>query len=345
MAVHNEVPWLAETLGCLRALDYPADRLRFVIVDGASADGTAAFLASIVNGDSRFRLLTHSKSDKVSQINAALQHADAHWIAVADADARLAPDVVRRLVAAGEADSRALALGTSVRPDPSHPLERLYWRLADRLRLLESASGCASIVTGPCYLFRRSLLDRFPDDVVADDVHVAMLSAVEGGVVRFLDLDVTESRSPLRLWELYRHKLRKADAYLRELFRFLTRLSSMPARAREIFLWRAGHMVLVPLLLGTGAVAAVWALVAAGAGALAAGGIAGAALLALAVDRLGLWRDGTAWLAIPLAALLATVLLAALVFHPFSRQTAHYARIGSALSPAREMIPEGAEGA
>ena len=163
--------------------------------------------------------------------------------------------------------------------------------------------------------------------------------------MRFLDLDVIESRSPLGIWELYRHKLRKADAYLRELFRFLPRVAFMPPRAREVFLWRTGNMVLIPLLGAIGAAAALWTAFAWGAGAMTLTVLAAVALLALVGDRFGIWRDHGAWLVPPLVVLLAAVLVTALILHPFSRQTAHFPKVRTTFPPRPEMATEGVEAA
>ena len=41
LPVRNEAEWIEEKLRNLEALRYPADRLRVIVVDGASTDGTA----------------------------------------------------------------------------------------------------------------------------------------------------------------------------------------------------------------------------------------------------------------------------------------------------------------
>ena len=97
-----------------------------------------------------------------------------------------------------------------------------------------------------------TLFERFPDDVVSDDVYVALTAAVAGRRVALADVTVTERRSPVRLPDLFRHKLRKTDAYLREIFRFLPHAGAMPAPARTIFLWRAAHLTVLPVLVALG---------------------------------------------------------------------------------------------
>ena len=55
--VHDEARWIRGKLENLRALRYPATRLKVWIVDGASSDGTAEVAAAWAAGDPHRRLL------------------------------------------------------------------------------------------------------------------------------------------------------------------------------------------------------------------------------------------------------------------------------------------------
>lgn len=308
-------------------------------MDGASSDGTARIAAAWVKRHARFRLLTLAAADKVAQLNAALGRSDADWLLVTDADARLPPDTLLTLVRRATAAPDVAVVGAAVEPAHAHALERLHWRISNHLRLRESARGAASIVTGPCYLFARDLLARLPGDVVADDVHVALAAAADGRRVAFVEARVVEQRAPRALAELFAHKRRKADAYLREVFRFLPRVGRMPRAARAVFLWRAAQLLLVPALsvaaiLSTAEL--VWQ---------AQLPVAAGAALALVCAPVGalLWlgRRGPADLAlgVALAALLVAVLLTALAGYPFSRQTACYPKLATRLQHPTEEQP------
>ena len=334
--VYNERQLVEAKLRNLAALDYPRERVRFWIVDGGSDDGTPERAEQGAREDDRFTLIRYGSPNKVWQLSSVLKRGRADWVLVTDADATLPAETLRRMITEG-AGSRppeppwassptpVLAVGSSVRPVGAHPLERLYWGLADWLRLCESRCGCASIVTGPCYLFRRDLLDGFPEDVVADDVHVALAASARGGEVRFVELRVEESRCPRSLSALYRHKVRKADAYLREVFRFLPRWSQMNPRGREVFAWRAAQLVVIPPLSLLGVAAGLaWIASVDLVGSSTALAVAGGSLGAYAMAR----RTALdALLVLPLVFLLSVVLWVALLKHPFSSQTANYEKI------------------
>jgi cellulose synthase/poly-beta-1,6-N-acetylglucosamine synthase-like glycosyltransferase len=226
--VHDEASLIAGKIENLRQLDYPSERILFWIVDGASADATGEIARAAIGGDPRFVLLEGKVADKTAQLNLVLPQCRSNWVLVTDADARLSPDTLSRLVREGESDPRIGAVGSTVRPLRAHPWEELHWRIADQVRLRESACGSASIVTAPCYLMRRGIVTRLPDDVVADDVHVAFRTSAAGFRTAFVAADVTELRSPISLLEMLRHKHRKANAYLREVRRFLSQTGPMP---------------------------------------------------------------------------------------------------------------------
>jgi hypothetical protein len=319
--VHEEAAHIAEKIANLKELDYPAERLAFWIVDGSSVDGTAALAASAFDGDPRFSILNSRRANKTAQLNAALRRCRSPWVLFTDADARFVPGTLKELVREAGRGTPAGAVGSVVVPVRSHPWEALHWRIADRIRLAEAAACSASIVTGPCYLMRRDLLAQFPAGVAADDVHVAFRSAAAGLRTGFTDAGVVELRCPVSIAEMVRHKYRKGRAYLTEIFRFLPAAPRIPAPFRTIFLRRASHVLLAPVV--------GFLLAAAAATTVARSGMAGAGVgagLALAAGLLLAFRP-TWRSAAGLAVVLAGVIAAAIFSLPFHRQRASFRKI------------------
>ncbi len=323
--VHDEEAYIAEKIENLLALDYPAEQIRFWIVDGASRDATLKAAAPVAAGDPRFTLLRAGAADKARQMNLALSKCRGDWILVTDADSRLAADTLRNLVNEGASSPRTGAVGVTVTPARPHPWEELHWRTSDGVRLREAARGSASIVTGPCYLVRRGILDRFPPGVVADDVHVAFRTAAAGLRTGFIPGNVTELRTPASIRELIPHKFRKARAYVREIFRFLPRLGSMRGDSRRTFLRHAAKMLLFPLAVVPAAALAVRA---AGATISLGAALAAASVLAARTE----WRRPIA-----LAALLTAVLFVATVSLPFVGLRLSYRKVDARRLPLPEI--------
>jgi cellulose synthase/poly-beta-1,6-N-acetylglucosamine synthase-like glycosyltransferase len=331
--VCNEAPWIEDKLRNLEELRYPVEFLRVFVVDGASTDGTPDIIAAHIDRDVRFSLIRFPAADKTAQLNAGLRRGDAGWILVTDADARLPVETLERLMATGEADSAVAVVGAPVLPANPHPLEGLHWRLGNYLRGREGRRGCASLVAGPCFAFRRGLFAAWPTDAVADDMYVTFTAMAAGRRVKLIDVAVTELRSPRRLTGLFRHKLRRAHAYLREVFRFLPRVPLMPSPARAVFLWRAAHLTILPsLLLATAGLVLVGLghAMTSSTGQLALGGATAMAAVACWGSR----RARQLASAIALGAVIAPTLVLALAALPLWRQRASFQKVATSRRPA-----------
>ena len=304
--VFDEASLIEGKLVNLARLTYP--RRRVVIVDGGSTDGTL----EIVQRAEGVHVLRTEHRNKTLQINAAVvAFRDEELILVTDADAMLAPDAIESLLDAFS--SEVGVAGTRILPHAAHALEAVHWRIANWLREKETRRGSAAIVAAPCYLVRRELLVDLPHDTVADDVHVACRAMLAGYRVALAETTVHELRSPHRLTSFLRHKHRKADAYLREIFRFLPVARRMSPPMRTIFLFRAALLTVVPLLWTAAGVALLLSRPAA----------TGAFVLMALIAAIG--RNAARLVA--LLALLAGVLSITLLRYPLSRQTASFPKV------------------
>lgn len=256
VAVLDEAATLDGKLRDLVSIEYPADRLQLIVVDGGSTDGTIERLTHPEPSGRPMTTILAARSSKAAQLNEALRLVSAPWVLVTDADARMPGDTLKRLVDAAEGDPRIGVVGTPVRPGGGHPLDGWHWRLSNGIRRAEARFGTAGLVAAPCYLFRRSLIDAFPADATADDVHAACAAAAAGARVAFVDADVREIRVSTSGAGWYRQKIRRTVGYLREVMRFLPVTGRMPGASRAVFLWRASALTLAPLLGLAGVVAA-----------------------------------------------------------------------------------------
>ncbi len=322
--IYNEAALIESKIAALKQLDYPRSRYRVILVDGCSTDGTLQLVRSAIGQASNFALITTKVSGKIAQLNAALVKTRAPWIMITDADAHLPSSTLKVLFAEIAAQPSLHAIGTAVRPETCLWLERYHWFLSNALRSLESRCGSASFVTGPCYLFQRSLLETFPADVIADDIHVALCAHSKGERVGFCRLRVRERRAPSSIAGLWRHKLRKAQAYLREVFRFL-RSTADPRATRHIALYcRMAQLVLAPLMGMTAVLLCAAAVIT---------GLQWPTLLILTLLLVAITispiRRGPVSAAayLILAGFTAVILLAAMLSYPFTVQDACYGRV------------------
>ena len=196
--------------------------------------------------------------------------------------------------------------------------------------------GATGIVVATCYLFRRDILDRFPEDALADDVHVVCRAAGQGARTALVEHAVVELRVAATTVWWFRHKLRRTLAYLREVLRFAPGLFRMAAPMRTVLLWRSLALTVGPVA-GLGVVLLLIALfglswVAGGILVVGLAGVRPAGIRSADIRSAGIRSSGSGRgfpdvagaAALPLWILCIT--LTALVLYPFVRQTASYSR-------------------
>lgn len=236
----NERPYLREKILNLRELVYDRAKLRVLICDGGSTDGSRESIVDLLGDGVEF--VECPSRGKIAQLNFGLDFVPASaLVAISDADALfLRPDALLRAVDYFR-EPKIGVVGAWGIPNPASalPAEQAFWDKQNRMRHLESVACTASIVTAQFYLCPRSLLTEFPEDCVADDVYVALLA--HGHNLRVIyahEIEAIERRQPGSHLELFRHKFRKANAYTRELLRPLHRLPFLSKRRKFIYLFK-----------------------------------------------------------------------------------------------------------
>jgi glycosyltransferase involved in cell wall biosynthesis len=98
MPVRNEAGFIARSLGCVLAQDYPAERLEIIVADGASEDGTAAIVERLRAAHPNLRLIANPGRIAPAGLNAAIAQARGEAIVRVDGHCEIAPDYVRRCI-------------------------------------------------------------------------------------------------------------------------------------------------------------------------------------------------------------------------------------------------------
>jgi cellulose synthase/poly-beta-1,6-N-acetylglucosamine synthase-like glycosyltransferase len=189
MVVRNEERALPRKLNNLSALDYPLERLKFVVASDGSEDRSAEILLEAAKDD-RFRVLVSPEpKGKAFRLNEALAVATGEIVVFTDARQRIEPDALRRLLenfvdptvgcVSGE-----LMLGDAASGEAEKRMG-IYWRVEKLVRALESASGSVVGVTGALYAARGALLSPIPPETILDDVLLPLQISQQGARVIF----------------------------------------------------------------------------------------------------------------------------------------------------------------
>jgi poly-beta-1,6-N-acetyl-D-glucosamine synthase len=192
MVVRNEERNLSRKLQNLLELNYPSERIEFLVASDGSTDKTAENLSDTAS-DKRFRVLISSEpKGKAYWLSRLLTQARGEIAVFLDARQEIEPGAVRFLVE-NFADttvgcvSGELMLGDRTSGETEKGMG-IYWRLEKIIRELESASGSVVGATGALYAARVPLMSPtspIPPETILDDVLLPLQVARQGKRVIF----------------------------------------------------------------------------------------------------------------------------------------------------------------
>jgi cellulose synthase/poly-beta-1,6-N-acetylglucosamine synthase-like glycosyltransferase len=168
---YNEASCIEAKLQNLVGLDYPADRLRFILASDGSDDDTASVIQRFP--DNRITLLDYPRRGKIPALNDAVRTATGEVLVFSDANSMFDRDALRNLVRHFADPAVGCVAGNQVyTKSNSHGAaaagEHSYWNLDRMIKDAESRSGNAISATGAIYAIRRELVSEVPSGVTDD---------------------------------------------------------------------------------------------------------------------------------------------------------------------------------
>jgi len=152
VAAYNEEGNIAAKVKNLLEVEYPGEKIEFIIGSDASTDATDRILAELAEKDSQishFRL--PQREGKVAVLNRAVSMAEGEILVFTDCSVRTDPDIMDNIIPAFENEKIGLVSSRDIWVDPADgtPLEQKEYigyemkirRLESRLNSLVSASG------------------------------------------------------------------------------------------------------------------------------------------------------------------------------------------------------------
>jgi len=164
----NEEKLIISKIQNVKDLHYPREQLIVKFLDGGSTDATLSLVKEHISDAPYIQLMETGQKGKIAQINHVLPQIKTDIVLNTDVDAHLKPNVLVEMVKEFQTDDRIMVVGALVIPQNCCKEEAQYWNTQNKIRILESEAYSSSIVIAPCYGFRTGLIDRFPDDVIAD---------------------------------------------------------------------------------------------------------------------------------------------------------------------------------
>lgn len=189
IAAYNEAEVIDKKIINAFSLDYPADKMKVVVVTDGSTDHTPA----ITERYSDVLHLHHSeRRGKVSAINRAVQKIRGEYdiIVFSDANTLISKDAlmymirhfVNPLVGGVSGEKVVLSNGDEMIQGQG---EGLYWKYESWLKKLDSDYFSIAGAAGELFSVREKLYEEMQEDIILDDLYLSLLICKKGFIIPY----------------------------------------------------------------------------------------------------------------------------------------------------------------
>jgi cellulose synthase/poly-beta-1,6-N-acetylglucosamine synthase-like glycosyltransferase len=262
---YNEAEHVADKIRNLAMLDYPADRLRVILVCDGCSDDTADVAWRTVRepecSDLRLQVLEFRQNrGKIAVLNRVIPGVECQLLGLSDVSALISIDALLIAEQRFRDPGVGVVSGSYRLLNPSGAGEAVYWNYQSAIKAREGALGSTMGVHGAFYMIRRELFEPLDLDVINDDFILPMRIVAKGYQaiyeprIQALELEA----ATLELDRNRRHRI--AAGNLQQLIRLRALLH--PSYRGVAFAFASGKalrvltpFLLVILLLGSGLLA------------------------------------------------------------------------------------------
>lgn len=158
----NEEKTVAKTVNSLLKLHYPAGKLRIILIDDGSTDRTWEEISKFA-GHPNIRTFHKENGGKHSALNLALSYVETDFLGCLDADSRVDPESLARIMSYFEHDPYAMAVAPSIIVDTPKSLvqkaQKAEYHMAVYIKKMLGFLGAIHVTPGPLTIFRRKVFD------------------------------------------------------------------------------------------------------------------------------------------------------------------------------------------
>ena len=184
---YNESHILEEKISNTLAIDYPADKLRVIIVTDGSTDGSDV----IGRKYPQIEILhQQERRGKLAAINRAMLQVQSPIVLFSDANAMLNKECIQQIVKHFSDPKTGGVAGEKKILDPRHTsaigeAEGLYWKYESFMK--QQDAGFNSIVgaAGELFAIRTGLFPPLNDNIILDDFVISMKVCLKGYKIRY----------------------------------------------------------------------------------------------------------------------------------------------------------------
>ncbi len=226
---YNEDDFINRKMQNIRALNYPADKLKVIWITDGSNDASLESL-------SRYEEITvfhqAERRGKIHAMNRGILLTTTPYVIFTDANTMMNPNAIREMVRFF-ADGRVGCVAGEKRISNSlvdkavGAGEGLYWKYESLIKWLESETGSAVGAVGELFAIRRDLFEPVSEDTLLDDFTISLQIACKGYHVKYAPEAWGIETASISVNEEMKRKVRIATGGMQTLFRMTSLLNPL----------------------------------------------------------------------------------------------------------------------
>lgn len=154
---YNEERTVVETIKSLLALDYPKDRISFLVIDDGSTDKTREVVLKNFGKNKQIQFFSKENGGKHTALNFALERTKSELVGCLDADSFVESDALKRIIPYFE-NEKIMAVTPSIRIHKPRTalqyVQKVEYTWGIFLRKLLSSMNALYVTPGPFSIFR-----------------------------------------------------------------------------------------------------------------------------------------------------------------------------------------------
>lgn len=210
----NEEKTIGKTVESILALNYPKDKLKLILVDDGSTDGTWEAMSKF-SSLPNIRLFRKENGGKYTALNLALEHTDTDFFGCLDADSFVDREALVRIMSYFAKDALAMAVVPSVIVhEPKNFIQtaqKAEYNMGVYSKKILGFLGAINVTPGPFTIFRKKVFDDLGPYKHAhntEDMEIAYRMQRHGYKIDHCNDAFVHTNTPTTLRKLYRQRLR-----------------------------------------------------------------------------------------------------------------------------------------
>jgi cellulose synthase/poly-beta-1,6-N-acetylglucosamine synthase-like glycosyltransferase len=211
IAAYNEEKVMAEKISNALSMDYPKNKIEFIVVSDGSTDETRKIVETFAN-EGVLSMHNPARGGKTSALNRGVKFAKHEIIIFSDANSMFRKDAVKKLVRhfndeqIGGVCGRKTILNNSQRKASKG--DSLFWKYESLLKSAESNLGSVPTADGEIFALRKKLFNPLNENIINDDLAITLDIVSKGKRIVYDQDAITEEEASISINDDFNVKAR-----------------------------------------------------------------------------------------------------------------------------------------